>query len=81
MAGLIAKNGDRTGPATTDIGSTGGPLPGGLLSASSWMLLADPVYPRLAARTRSGSADVGRPQVLVNRLLGDPERTPDPYGL
>ena len=30
---------------------------------------------------RSDSADEGRPQVLVNRLLGDPERTTDPYGI
>jgi hypothetical protein len=29
---------------------------------------------------RSGGADEGRPQVLVNRLLWDPERTTDPYG-
>ena len=36
--------------------------------------------PRSAASARSGCADEGRPQVLVDRLLRDPEGTTDPDG-
>ena len=37
-------------------------------------------HPRSAAITRLDGADEGRSQVLVNRLLGDSERTTDSYG-
>ena len=44
------------------------------------MLRAVPVTRAQQPEVRSDSADEGRPQVLVNSLLGDPERTTDPYG-
>jgi hypothetical protein len=44
------------------------------------VLRAVPVYRPQHLAAALGGTDEGRPQVLVNRLLGDPERTTDSYG-
>ncbi len=59
-------------------------LPQGLVTPVGHLTPAPPPVRALSGPRQgtagSDGADVGRPEVLVHRLLGDPERTTDSYG-
>jgi hypothetical protein len=56
-------------------------LPHGLVTPVGHLAPAPPPMRALSGPcSGSGGADEGRPEVLVHRLLGDPERATDSYG-
>ena len=56
-------------------------LPQGLVTPVGHLAPAPPPVRALnGPRQGSDGTDEGRPEVLVHRLLGDPERTTDSYG-
>jgi hypothetical protein len=82
-AGLMRSRLLRSGPPGRTPGGTGGSpvLTGKGCKRQLLDAARESGLPALSSQNvRSGSPDEGRPQVLVNRLLGDPERTSDPYG-